>query len=262
MGFFWAGTSSASTSARTSTGTGEAVCPMRAADSETPTCPMRAPGGESSGINPLNNMPHHLLSGPAPGQTTALPTERTLSTIPRGDDLGKVWEYPLPQQMLNAMLRRGKDPVPEDAVELMVDVHNFLNEEAWQEILEWENRHTTDVGPRLLRFTGRPHDLLPKARLHLALAKVFPSTFSSEPPFDRHDWTVLRHEGTGWREVRYVIDYYGGPEEDDMPTFFLDVRPGLDSVGAAMDRIKRCGEESKPVFWKAMGWGAPPAPLE
>ena len=40
--------------------------------------------------------------------------------------------------MYNAMLRKGYTDTPADAVESMVSVHNFLNEGAWNEILEWE----------------------------------------------------------------------------------------------------------------------------
>lgn len=181
----------------------------------------------------------------APGQKVNLSTNRTESTIPKGtrEDEG-VWEYPSPQQMLNAMLRKGGE-VPEDAVESMVDVHNFLNEGAWQEILKWERPYveSTHVAPRLLKFTGRPNDLSPRARYYQFLGKLFPSKFG-DPPFDRHDWTVLRHTGNpdakeeeAWYPVRYVIDYYGGPDDEDgMPTFFLDVRPALDSVESVKDR--------------------------
>lgn len=39
--------------------------------------------------------------------------------------------------------------------------------------------------------------------------------------------------------MRYVIDYYGGEENDndDVPVFNLDVRPALDSVSAVKDRL-------------------------
>ena len=72
-------------------------------------------------------------------QTILLPISRETSTIPRGDGTGN-WEYPSPQQMYNAMLRKGYTDTPEDAVEAMVAVHNFLNEGAWGEVREWERR--------------------------------------------------------------------------------------------------------------------------
>lgn len=204
-------------------------------------------------VNPLNNMPN-LSQQRAPGQKIYLPTERTLSSIPKGtkDDEG-VWEYPSPQQMLNAMLRKGGGKIPEDAVESMVDVHNFLNEGTWQEILQWEEPYTkvSQMSPRLLRFTGRPNDMSPRAQLFQFLGKIYPSKYGHPPPFDRHDWTVLRGTKEGeWQEVRYVIDYYAGPDEGDKPTFILDVRPALDSVSSAIDRFDRIAGG---VWKKAMG---------
>jgi cytochrome c heme-lyase len=71
-------------------------------------------------------------------QTQSLPLSRETSSIPRGDTESN-WEYPSPQQMYNAMLRKGYTDTPVDAVESMVAVHNFLNEGAWAEICEWEH---------------------------------------------------------------------------------------------------------------------------
>jgi hypothetical protein len=98
-------------------------------------------------LNPLNNMPN-LSQVPATQQSIALPTERTTSSIPRGDSSDK-WEYPSPQQFYNALVRKGWE-TPEEHVETMVDIHNFLNEQAWLEVLKWEKRvdecviHTCD----------------------------------------------------------------------------------------------------------------------
>lgn len=231
-----------------------AVCPVKPKKEAPPVCPMKKTDGED--INPLNNMPHVISDLMMPGQKIKLPTERTFSTIPRGEDEQEgVWEYPSPQQMFNAMLRKGKaEDIPEDAVEDMVDVHNFLNEGAWQEILGWEKPHTAKYNkpPRLAQFTGRPDDMSPRALMYLQLSKVFPQSFNPEPPFDRHDWYVLRSNGQGgWDKVRYVIDYYGGPDDPHgMPTFFLDVRPALDNFTNAKDRFVHW---SKPVWDKAMG---------
>ena len=232
-------------------------------------CPVK---GDNSTLNPLNNMPHFIDTKKLPGQKLDLPTERVISSIPRGVDENEGnWEYPSPQQMFNAMIRKGKGEVPEDAVESMVDVHNFLNEGAWQQILEWEQPYIdkTNYSPRLLKFTGRPSDLSPKARLYLLLGKVFPESYNTEPPFDRHDWTVLRKNSSffsdnttqpgnedevnkgDWKEVRYVIDYYGGPDDQHgMPTFFLDVRPALDNFSNAKDRFQHW---AGPLWRTAMG---------
>ncbi|ONH69572.1 Cytochrome c heme lyase [Cyberlindnera fabianii] len=267
MGWFWADsteTNKSSSEAKcpvnhTITTDKPAVCPVKPkAKADLPAvCPMKKDvASPDDTLNPLNNMPHVISASKLPGQKLDLPTERTFSTIPRGTDEGEgVWEYPSPQQMFNAMVRKGKaEDIPEDAVESMVDVHNFLNEGAWQEILEWEKPYVEQYGkmPRLEQFTGRPHDLSPRARMYLFLSKFFPETFNTEPPFDRHDWYVLRPTAENqWNKVRYVIDYYGGPDDHHgMPTFFLDVRPALDNPTNAKDRFVHW---AKPMWDKAMG---------
>lgn len=95
----------------------------------------------SEELNPLNNMPH-LSQTPAPSQSTALPLERTESSIPRspspdGSEVPPKWEYPSPQQFYNALARKGWE-TPEEHVVTMVEIHNFLNEMAWKEVLRWE----------------------------------------------------------------------------------------------------------------------------
>ncbi|KAK8194882.1 cytochrome c/c1 heme-lyase [Phyllosticta capitalensis] len=232
-------------------------------------------------LNPLNYMPSNLSQERATHQTIDLPTEREPSSIPRGDGEGN-WEYPSPQQMYNAMLRKGYTDTPQDAVESMVAVHNFLNEGAWAEILEWERRFAPGIlhgwresrqgeeasqadrlleepwpikdtqPPQLARFMGRPDELTPKARMYQFLAQVWPSKFQTEPPFDRHDWYVQRNlpDGTSV-ERRYVIDYYDAePDEHGMPVFHLDVRPAIDTPSQAAERTIRWGRD---VWWRAVG---------
>ena len=87
-------------------------------------------------LNPLNQMPH-LSQAPADQQTIALPTARTESSIPR--DSGSKWDYPSPQQFYNALVRKGWE-TPEEHIETVVEIHNFLNERAWDEVLKWEKR--------------------------------------------------------------------------------------------------------------------------
>lgn len=46
-------------------------------------------------------------------------------------------------------------------------------------------------------------------------------------PFDRHDWTVDRCGTT----IEYVIDFYPGKAHPNgLPSFYLDVRPKLNSL--------------------------------
>ncbi|KAK6346348.1 holocytochrome c synthase [Orbilia blumenaviensis] len=108
----------------------------------------------SSYLNPLNMMPK-LSNTPAPQQKSSLPTSRVISSIPKGTHPSEGnWEYPSPQQMYNAMLRKGYDDTPEDAVEDMVDVHNFLNEGAWQEIVGWEKQFAGSIW-RSVKIAGK-----------------------------------------------------------------------------------------------------------
>lgn len=237
-----------------------------------------------SKLNPLNYMPSSISNAPSTTQSISLPLEREISSIPRGDADSK-WEYPSPQQMYNAMLRKGYTDTPADAVESMVAVHNFLNEGAWQEIIKWEYAFSKGLAagwqrcrrgegnlaaswansevrgstaeqdptaPRLLRFVGRPSEITPKARILQALGYVYPSGFGSEPPFDRHDWFVSRRTPAGQQqEIRYVIDYYSGPPEPTgEPVFYLDIRPAIDRPTAAAERLMRWGGD---VWYRASG---------
>ncbi|OTB09658.1 hypothetical protein M426DRAFT_50840 [Hypoxylon sp. CI-4A] len=232
-----------------------------------------------SKLNPLNYMFRDLSQAPAPNQSQVLPTSREPSTIPRGDGDGN-WEYPSPQQMYNALLRKGYTDTDVTAVESMVSVHNFLNEGAWAEIMDWEKRfsgglykgwrmcshgeHNFDtmvkkygyekevenLSPSLVRFQGRPKDMTPKAAMIQVMGWLYPGAFGTEPPFDRHDWYVSRETNGQRKEVRYVIDYYSGPPEPTgEPVFFLDVRPAITPSGAA-ERAVRWGCD---VWWKAIG---------
>lgn len=177
-------------------------CPIKA-----PNDPLEAsisPPSTSSRLNPLNYMFPNLSQSRATNQTVELPTERETSSIPR-EDADANWEYPSPQQMYNAMLRKGYDDTPQDAVESMVAVHNFLNEGAWAEIVDWERRFSRGLGygwqacrrgeegfmedadkvapegqvtqPKLLRFQGRPNDMTPKARLMEFMGRMYPAKY-------------------------------------------------------------------------------------
>ncbi|KAK5938951.1 holocytochrome c synthase [Knufia obscura] len=271
----------------------------------TPAAPIDPPrqsqqASWSASLNPLNYMPTFKNERAADSpQSRSLALEREISSIPRGD-ADSNWEYPSPQQMYNAMLRKGHTETPAEDVTAMVAVHNFLNEGAWNEIVEWENIFAPGLSagwekckrgeqglamdrakreylaelqaerrraaglpddatkqteqPRLLRFQGRPGEPTPKARVIQALAQAFPNRFGQEPPFDRHDWYVARKQPDGSaKEVRYVIDYYGGGlQATGEPVFYLDIRPALDTPTAAAERAIRWGSD---VWYTATGSG-------
>ncbi|KAJ8126076.1 hypothetical protein O1611_g7561 [Lasiodiplodia mahajangana] len=258
-------------------GTISSACPVphasriAAADTE--------PQSTLSKLNPLNYMFRDLSQSRAPNQTHALPLEREPSTIPKGDGDGN-WEYPSPQQMYNALLRKGYTDTDVTAVESMVSVHNFLNEGAWGEIMEWEKRfagglykgwqkcsrgeanfegtvkkygyekEVDELAPSLVRFQGRPKEMTPKAAMIQVMGWIYPAMFATEPPFDRHDWYVSREVDGQRKEIRYIIDYYSGePEPTGEPVFYLDVRPAMTPTAAA-ERALRWGCD---VWWKASG---------
>jgi hypothetical protein len=206
----------------------------------------------SQPIDKTNNMPKGVGTQlPNPTQTIELSTERVSSTIPKGgggtdgSSAATTWTYPSPQQFYNALSRKGKfnanggesEVASEEDMTSVVALHNNMNEKTWAKVVEWERQtYSEESAPKLLKFCGRPHDLAPKAALkHYLLGHPL--------PYDRHDWTVLRNDGT---TVRYVIDYYydetranlsedsAMPELHDRsatPSLLVDVRPALDGPG-------------------------------
>ena len=163
--------------------------------------PAAAESSFLSKLNPLNYMFSSISQERAPNQAIELPTERDPSSIPKGTGDGN-WEYPSPQQMYNALLRKGYTDTDITAVESMVAVHNFLNEGAWNEIVEWERRfgkglkrgweimkrgeenaplmlrrieaqeNDPEPEPTLIRFQGRPKDMTPKAAMLQLLGSI------------------------------------------------------------------------------------------
>ena len=194
----------------------------------------------SQPIDKTNQMPKGVRTQlPVATQTSVLSTDRVSSSIPKGGGDGSsssTWTYPSPQQFYNALARKGKldNDTSEDDMESVVALHNNMNEKTWGRVVEWERQtYSGDESPKLLKFQGRPSDLSPKAMFkHYVLGHPL--------PYDRHDWTIVRGDGT---TVRYIIDYYfdetraqESPESakptkdqaDATPSLLVDVRPALD----------------------------------
>ncbi|KAH9946238.1 cytochrome C1 heme lyase [Epithele typhae] len=169
-----------------------------------------------------------LPDTPAAPAGLKLPQDRETSSIPRAD--GGNWVYPSQAQFFAAMARKNHDPRAAD-MQVVVPIHNAVNERAWGEIMSWEARRGGEQcgGVKLISFKGRPGDLSPRARWY--------SILGFSPPFDRHDWVVDR---CGTR-MRYVIDFYSGhtKEPSQNVSFFLDVRPALDSWEGVRMRTER-----------------------
>ncbi|EPX71229.1 cytochrome c heme lyase [Schizosaccharomyces octosporus yFS286] len=188
---------------------------------------------ESMEINPDNLMYKELSQKAKEDQVVDLGTKRSTSSIPKAD--GDLWKYPSPQQMYNAMWRKGYRDSGEN-VPMMVEIHNFLNEGAWKEIQAWEQMNGEGTDAKLLRFEGNASKKSPRAMWYMMLGRVFPSRWGTyEGPFDRHDWYVQRKDN---QVIRYVIDYYEAPDEGGQPVFSLDVRPALDNVEAMKMRFR------------------------
>jgi cytochrome c heme-lyase len=188
--------------------------------------------------------------------TTQLSSERVVSSIPRlgkasgeSDDVkeqsadnaiadpttSRNWVYPSPAQFFAAMERKNHNPQAQD-MNIVVPIHNAVNERAWQQILEWEKVADSGSwsacgGPQLVSFKGRPKDLTWKAWAYGVLGY--------QKPFDRHDWEIDR---CGQR-IKYVIDFYTGrTTKSDARTslsFYLDVRPSPASVEGIRMRVAR-----------------------
>jgi len=169
----------------------------------------------------------------------------------------------------NAMVRKNKAQGSSELdMEMVVAIHNNMNERTWDDVLSWEALRSSDQGaaaavaPKLVRFTGRPDENSPKSCF-----KQF--VLGCPPPFDRHDWVVSRGDG---KEVRYVIDYYHddeGVDADSRPglhdtesirSIRIDVRPALDSVEAILDRVVRMPFASALHYYQKIDVVASPPP--
>ncbi|KXH33311.1 cytochrome c/c1 heme lyase [Colletotrichum simmondsii] len=204
----------------------------------------------SSATTTQTNTP--ILTPSAPAKS-GLDTEREVSTIPRtatsaypgtsrpsnheqetgSDEATGNWIYPSQKMFFDAMKRKGHDTRAQDMA-TVVPIHNAVNERAWKEIKEWEAPYlegTACDGPKLHSFLGLSTNMSPKARVNTLLGYT--------PPFDRHDWVVDRC-GV---QVEYVIDFYAGrPDARGKPSFYLDVRPKLNSwEGVKMRALRGVG---------------------
>lgn len=145
-------------------------CPVEHASNPLGGCPVdhnATPSTNSPLYNPaVNDMAFD--QNRQSGQKVALSTERTVSTIPKGDfspdhqpkDSGK-WVYPSEQQYYNAMKRKGYNPSEAD-VPAVLYIHNVVNEQGWTKVKEWE-AYCGNPNPKLKRFMGKPTQLSPKA---------------------------------------------------------------------------------------------------
>jgi cytochrome c heme-lyase len=243
------------TSAVAATTANAADCPVKhqsPASGSSGGCPVKHDGKLPASIEEAAN---HAQT-PRPDQRFPLSTHRQVSSIPRADDMAEAaahqpksgennWVYPSQQQIYNAMRRKGYD-VEESTIPMVIQIHNSVNERSWNSVKRWERELHGVEEPRLVTILGRPDRLSPKAMFQTYVLQ-------KEPPFDRHDWCVDRGDGVS---RRYVIDFYGkdAPSGDDgLPSMTLDVRPALDSPGAAVDRMHMALRDVFPSIFAVAG---------
>ncbi|KAL7008911.1 Cytochrome c1 heme lyase [Cystobasidiomycetes sp. EMM_F5] len=190
---------------------------------------------------------------PKPSSSYVLSTDRETSSIPRyissnPPDNAAVaaascsqssnWVYPSPSQFFTALERKNRNPDAAD-MDIVVPIHNAVNERTWKQVLEWEEEAAPDAvnKVKLVSFKGRPNDRTPRAWFKVLLGY--------QAPFDRHDWTIDR-DG---KRIRYVIDFYTGrggqpaalPAGPTLPlqlAFYLDVRPAFDDFESIRMRFR------------------------
>ena len=189
-----------------------------------PSCPMGYGTKSKFLVNPRNMMPEISTTPESPEQTASLSQAREISSIPKTGSAA-CWQYPSPQMFYNALIRREKE-AESDSMDAVVHVHNFVNEETWKKILEFEKLHYASCPtPSLQRFIGKSEELSPQA--------FFKQIYLGRP-FDRHDWFVDR---CGQKTVRYIIDYYDAPSADGFDVQ-IDVRPAADTLDNVWDRLR------------------------
>lgn len=101
---------------------------------------------------------------PEPGLSNA----REQSTIPKNDS--ETWSYPSEAQFFAAMARKNHSPKTTD-MKVIVPIHNAVNEQAWKEVLQWEQGRGGERcgGVKLVNFKGNPGERSWRARCKVLL---------------------------------------------------------------------------------------------
>lgn len=78
------------------------------------------------------------------------------------------WVYPSPASFYTALERKHRNPRAQD-MDIVVPIHNAVNERVWHQVLEWERAAMglapgQETGSRLVSFVGKPKQMSPRAR--------------------------------------------------------------------------------------------------
>lgn len=103
-------------------------------------------------------------SAPAPAE---LSKDRVVSSIPRlflGEESNKEekWVYPSPAQFHAALQRKERAGEAKD-MDIIVPIHNAVNERCWEQVMQWEAKEGPLDQVKLISFKGRPQDRTPRA---------------------------------------------------------------------------------------------------
>ncbi|GAA5968028.1 hypothetical protein JCM3765_003560 [Sporobolomyces pararoseus] len=174
-----------------------------------------APSSASSSAVPPSACPAHDPNFNPSTTNTELNSAEKAAIVPSETN----WVYPSPSSFYRALSAKDRNPNPQD-MDIVVPIHNAVNERVWQQVLDWERsamglKEGEETGVKLVSFMGRPKQMSPRAR--------WKSLIGYTAPFDRHDWIIDRplhppsssssspSESTPESiRVRYVIDFYTG----------------------------------------------------
>ena len=75
------------------------------------------------------------------------------------------WVYPSAQQFYTSLARKNRSPDARD-MDIVVPIHNAVNERCWDQVLQWEaHAGVAKDDVKLVTFEGKPHTPSPKAWL-------------------------------------------------------------------------------------------------
>lgn len=186
----------------------------------------------------ISSIPRYYMQDSEMPDSAHAPAESTEARVSH-------WVYPSPSQFYTAVRRKNHNVSAND-MDVVVPIHNAVNEEAWRRIVDWERMwNRNHEQPQLVNFVGRPRDVTWRA--------WFRGLAGYTMPFDRHDWVVVRpHTETQGvpQTMRYIIDFYAGRSESSTDamrngaesnkmSFYLDVRPAPSTMEGVAMRIHR-----------------------
>ncbi|EHY55526.1 cytochrome c heme-lyase [Exophiala dermatitidis NIH/UT8656] len=204
-------------------------------DSTTPTIKPPRPLSQERTVS---SIPRAMPAPTTSSSSSSNPNIPANSESETGTSSTGNWIYPSEQQFFQAVMRKQTASNPSDllsSISHIIPIHNAVNERAWALIKTWEGDSSASCGgPKLRSFQGLGSGAKsPKARVKSLLGYT--------APFDRHDWTVERCDGS---TVEYVIDFYQGKSDPNVQqkgglNFYLDVRPKLNTLEGWKMRAER-----------------------